>query len=160
MSASSEHLSPEPQEARGAPGSRDTGADEPSGGPAQRPSGSLRGDESVPAYAESGKPDQTGSEKTEVPPSDAKPAVPPYEGRQTSAKPETGDDAGGAREGGAVKPTSDADYKAPSPQETPGGATASPAEEQPAAGMPETDRGDDMTGPAHMSGVEPGEQHR
>ena len=32
-------LQEEPQEARGAPGSRDTGSDEPGGGPAERPSG-------------------------------------------------------------------------------------------------------------------------
>jgi hypothetical protein len=30
-------LSEEPQEGRGAPGSRDTGADEPAGGPVDRP---------------------------------------------------------------------------------------------------------------------------
>lgn len=34
-----EHLSEEPQSARGAPGSRDTGSDEPGGGPADRPEG-------------------------------------------------------------------------------------------------------------------------
>ncbi len=33
------HLQAEPQEARGAPGSRDTGSDGPSGGPADRPTG-------------------------------------------------------------------------------------------------------------------------
>lgn len=33
----------EPQEARGAPGSRDTGSDAPAGGPAERPAG--RGEE-------------------------------------------------------------------------------------------------------------------
>jgi hypothetical protein len=33
------HLSAEPQEERGAMGSRDTGSDEPAGGPADRPSG-------------------------------------------------------------------------------------------------------------------------
>jgi hypothetical protein len=33
-------LSPEPQAERGAPGSRDTGADEPGGGPVSRPAGS------------------------------------------------------------------------------------------------------------------------
>jgi hypothetical protein len=34
-----EHLAEEPQYERGAPGSRDTGSDEPSGGPVDRPSG-------------------------------------------------------------------------------------------------------------------------
>lgn len=33
------HLKAEPQSARGAPGSRDTGADEPAGGPVDRPVG-------------------------------------------------------------------------------------------------------------------------
>jgi hypothetical protein len=33
------HLREEPQEERGAPGSRDTGSDEPSGGPVDRPTG-------------------------------------------------------------------------------------------------------------------------
>lgn len=32
-----EHLEEEPQDERGAPGSRDTGSDEPGGGPADRP---------------------------------------------------------------------------------------------------------------------------
>ncbi len=35
-----EHLGEEPQEERGAPGSRDTGSDEPGGGPVDRPSDS------------------------------------------------------------------------------------------------------------------------
>jgi hypothetical protein len=34
-----DHLQAEPQEARGAPGSRDTGSDEPGGGPVDRPAG-------------------------------------------------------------------------------------------------------------------------
>ncbi|MCW2532013.1 MAG: hypothetical protein JWP62_1583 [Blastococcus sp.] len=33
------HLQEEPQAARGAPGSRDTGSDEPGGGPVPRPAG-------------------------------------------------------------------------------------------------------------------------
>lgn len=109
MSTSNEHLSEEPQEQRGAPGSRDTGSDEPSGGPTDRPSGTYHGDEAVPAH-EGGGSGQTGREKTEAPPSDAEPAVPPYEGRQTTAKPDSGvDDGGDARTGGAVKPGSAAD---------------------------------------------------
>jgi hypothetical protein len=35
----SEHLTEEPQDERGAPGSRDTGSDEPDGGPVERPVG-------------------------------------------------------------------------------------------------------------------------
>ncbi|MGE2713520.1 hypothetical protein ACQI4L_05645 [Mycolicibacterium litorale] len=157
MSNSDDHLSEEPQEQRGAPGSRDTGADVPSGGPADRPSGTLRGDETMPAYAEEGKPGQTGSAKTEARPSDTEPAVPPYEGRQTTAKADTGGGGGETRTGGAVKPVTDTDYKDPSPQTTPGGATASPADEQPAASMPETDRDDDVVGPSHTAGTARGE---
>jgi hypothetical protein len=37
----------EPQAARGAPGSRDTGADEPAGGPADRPAGRTEDDTDV-----------------------------------------------------------------------------------------------------------------
>lgn len=35
-----EHREEEPQDERGAPGSRDTGSDEPGGGPVDRPEGS------------------------------------------------------------------------------------------------------------------------
>jgi hypothetical protein len=36
-----DHLQEEPQSARGAPGSRDTGSDEPGGGPVNRPTGAA-----------------------------------------------------------------------------------------------------------------------
>jgi hypothetical protein len=162
MSTPGEHRSEEPQEERGAPGSRDTGSDEVSGGPTNRPSGTYRGDETVPAHDEHGKPEATASAKTEVPPSDTKPEVPPYEGRQTTAKPEGKEaQSEGARTGGAVKPVSDSDYKAPSPQETPGGATASPAEEQPASQMQESEREDDrVDSPAHTPGTGQAEHKR
>jgi len=162
MSTPGEHLSEEPQEERGAPGSRDTGSDQPSGGPADRPSGTYKGDESVPAHSAHGKAEATGSEKTEAPPSEEKAAVPPYEGRQTSAKPEGEETEGqGARTGGAVKPVSDSDYKAAPPEETERGATASPAEEQPASQMPETERADDRVDtPAHTPGTGQAEHKR
>jgi hypothetical protein len=35
------NLEPEPQAERGAPGSRDTGSDEPGGGPVDRPAGTA-----------------------------------------------------------------------------------------------------------------------
>jgi len=38
------HLQAEPQEERGAPGSRDTGTDQPGGGPVDRPAGTASGD--------------------------------------------------------------------------------------------------------------------
>ena len=49
--APGEHLEPEPQDERGAPGSRDTGSNEPAGGPAQRPAGTSdeQSDSSVDA---------------------------------------------------------------------------------------------------------------
>ena len=38
------HLQEEPQSARGAPGSRDTGSDKPGGGPVDRPAGGSDAD--------------------------------------------------------------------------------------------------------------------
>jgi hypothetical protein len=160
MSTSGDHVSEEPQEERGAPGSRDTGSDLPSGGPADRPSGTYKGDESVPAYDDGGKPDfETGF--TNRPPGDTKPAVPPYEGRKEGAEPaDDSTEAAGARTGGATRPTTDPDYKSPPPGETAGGTTASPAQEQPASGGSESERDDDTVGPAHTSGVGRAEDKR
>ena len=39
------HLEEEPQSERGAPGSRDTGSDEPAGGPVDRPTGTSDADD-------------------------------------------------------------------------------------------------------------------
>ena len=136
-------------------GSRDTGSDEPSGGPADRPSGAYKGDESVPQHGEAEKADfQTGF--TTEPPRDVKPEVPPYEGRKTSA--ESGDttEKAGARTGGATAPTTDPDSKG----DTAAGATTSPVQEQPAASGGETDRDDDMVGPAHTPGTGRAEDKR
>ena len=41
------HLDEEPQSERGAPGSRDTGSDEPAGGPVDRPAGTTDTDQHV-----------------------------------------------------------------------------------------------------------------
>lgn len=73
--------------------------------------------------------------------------VPPYEGRRESA--DVGQDAvrDGVRVGGATGPVEDAD-----PPDTSGG-TGSPADEQPASRMPETDTDDDRVGPAHHAGT-------
>jgi hypothetical protein len=122
-------------------GSRDTGSDLPSGGPADRPSGEYKGDESVPTYGDAEKPDfETGF--TTEPPRDVKPEIPPYEGRKESADSGDSTEKAGARSGGASAPTTDSDYKSPAPGETAGGATASPAQEQPASQTSESDRGD------------------
>jgi hypothetical protein len=91
-----------------------------------------------------------------IPPQDTKPAIPPYEGRQTSAK-----DIGVADDpstGGATRPEEDSQYRSPKPQGTPGGATASPADEQPASQASET-QGDDqgVEAPAQTAGTRRGE---
>ena len=54
------HLDPEPQSERGAPGSRDTGSDEPGGGPVDRPADTAddQTDTSVnPQSSDEGAPD-------------------------------------------------------------------------------------------------------
>lgn len=61
-------------------------------------------------------------------------AVPPYEGRREAADVDGADEAvqDGAYVGGATGPVADDRMKAPDPAETEGGATTSPADEQPA----------------------------
>ncbi len=66
-----------------APGTRDTGADVPSGGE-DRPSGEYQGDESVPSMGDAENP-EVDTTFTNEPPQDADPAVPPYEGRTSGA---------------------------------------------------------------------------
>jgi hypothetical protein len=146
----SEPLSEEPQEERGAPGSRDTGSDEPSGGPVDRPSGTYEGDESVPAHSDPDNPQNYGGTGT-LPPQDTGSTVPPYEGRKGATEPGSAPKDPGSS--GATRPVADPDYKSPSPGDTPGGATASPADEQPASGTSETDRDDDRVGPGHTPGT-------
>jgi hypothetical protein len=83
-------------------------------------------------------------------------AIPPYEGRQTGAQNigET-DDPG---TGGATQPEEDPEYRSQKPTDTPGGATASPADEHPASEGSET-RGDDdgVQAPAQVTGTRHGE---
>lgn len=148
-----QQLSEEPQSERGDIGSRDTGSDRPSGGPTDRPEGDVEGSEEVPSHGGS-EENQYGGAGT-LPPQNTPPATPPYEGRQTSAKP-----TGGEGAAGSVKPVESSSYKASSPEATPGGATASPGDEQPAAEQPETDLDDDRVGPAHTAGTSRGEQRR
>ena len=140
-------------------GSRDTGSDLPSGGPAQRPSGTYEGDESVPQHGGGEKLDFDVGFTTD-PPRDVKPEVPPYEGRKKSADADDSSEKSGARAGGAAAPTPDPDYKSPSPAGTPGGATASPAHEEPASSASESDRDDDMVGPGHTPGTGRAEDKR
>jgi hypothetical protein len=151
-STSGQHLSEEPQAERGEPGSRDTGSDKPSGGPTDRPEGAVGGAEEVPSHG-GAEEAQYGGPGTR-PPGDAEPAVPPYEGRQTTAKP--GQEGGG----GGVKPAESTSYKAPAPDSTAGGATASPADEQPAAQQSEREADEGQPGPAHTAGTSRGEKQR
>jgi hypothetical protein len=82
-------------------------------------------------------------------------AVPPYEGRRESGRakgPETSKK--GPRTGGATGPVEDPEMKAEEPDRTPGGATASPADEKAAGRMRGAEDPDEQgTGPAHQRGV-------
>lgn len=128
-------------------GARDSGSDTPEHGQADRPVGTVDEDANPPMSDPTATDTYGGT--GEVPPQDTGSAIPPYEGRQQSAVTE------GA--GGATRPAEDAEFKSASPSDTPGGATQSPADEQPASQMPETDRDDDRVGPAHVAGTRTGE---
>lgn len=153
------HLSEEPQHERGDVGSRDTGSDQPSGGPADRPDGAIEGNESVPSMGVGDEAIVQSGAGT-LPPQNTDSVLPPYDGRQTQAKPESeAGEAGGKNEGAAV-PTTGGSYRSPAPESTPGGATASPADEQSASEQPETDVNDDRVGPAHVPGAGQAENKR
>jgi hypothetical protein len=91
-----------------------------------------------------------------IPPQDTGAAIPPYEGRQTSAK-----DIGAADDpstGGASRPEEDSEYRSPKRQDTSGGATASPADEQPASQGSETQSDEQgVEAPAQVTGTRRGE---
>ncbi len=82
--------------------------------------------------------------------------VPPYDGRRESADVDSKEQSikGGAKTAGATGPVADDEMKAPDPANTEGGATAAPADEQPASQMPETDPDDEGVGPAHTKGTQ------
>jgi hypothetical protein len=130
-------------------GARDTGADTPEQGSGDRPIGTVDEDANPPMSDPTASDTYGGT--GEMPPQDTGSAIPPYEGRQQSAG-----TAGQAATGGAG-PATNPEYKSVSPSDTPGGATKSPADEQPASDMPETDRDDDRVGPAHVAGARRGE---
>jgi hypothetical protein len=90
-----------------------------------------------------------------LPPQDTAPAVPPYEGRRETADVDSGGDRTereGADVGGATGPVVDDEPKAPDPRDTPGGAVASPADDEGRQDGPDvpTDPG---VGPAHAAGT-------
>ncbi|OBG28664.1 hypothetical protein A5764_02180 [Mycobacterium sp. 852002-51057_SCH5723018] len=130
-------------------GVRDTGSDTPEQGRGDRPVGTVDEDANPPMSDPTASDTYGGT--GELPPQDTGSAVPPYEGRQESA-------AGGSEgAGGATGPAADSSFKSASPSDTPGGRSQSPADEQPASEMPESDRDDDSVGPAHVEGTGRGE---
>lgn len=91
-------------------------------------------------------------------------AVPPYEGRRETADVDVDPDGeerlhrDGANVGAATGPVeSGAGMTAPEPADTPRGAAASPADEQPAAESGGSDPGEASVGPAHHPGTTRGE---
>lgn len=129
-------------------GVRDTGPDTPEQGRGDRPAGTVEEDANPPMSDPTASDTYGGT--GELPPQDTGSAVPPYEGRQQGADLD-------AQGGGATGPAEDAGFKSASPSDTPGGRTQSPADEQPASEMPESDRDDDRIGPAHVEGTGRGE---
>jgi hypothetical protein len=85
--------------------------------------------------------------------------VPPYEGRQESADVDDEENLhrDGANVGAATGPVESEARKAPEPADTPRGAVASPADEQPAAESGGIDPGEASVGPAHYRGTTRGE---
>src|SRR3954464_5943755 len=86
-------------------------------------------------------------------------AVPPYEGRRESADGDGEEKLhrDGANVGAATGPVESDERKAPDPADTPRGAVASPAEEQPAEESGGADPGEASVGPAHHPGTTRGE---
>ena len=87
-------------------------------------------------------------------------AVPPYEGRQ-GAQEVDGEEKvhrDGANVGGATGPAESAERKAPESADTPRGAVASPADEQPTERTASGEEGEASVGPAHYAGTTRGEE--
>lgn len=95
----------EPQEARGAPGSRDTGADTPAGGTTEREPGDIGHEETTSAQGTD--PERTARFTAEDIPG-GEPVTPPYEERKKTAN-EPEETATGKDDdedvGGATSPT-------------------------------------------------------
>ncbi|MFG3615067.1 hypothetical protein [Nocardia sp. NPDC047654] len=95
----------EPQSARGAPGSRDTGAHVAAGGPADREPGRIDHEEMTSAHSDDTK---KGTEFTSEAPSGTESATPPYDERKETANAPSETATGkvdDARVGGATTPT-------------------------------------------------------
>jgi hypothetical protein len=85
--------------------------------------------------------------------------LPPYEGRRETADVDDRSESEkeGAKTAGATGPVLDDEMKAADPTDTARGEHASPADEQPADQMPESESSDPGVGPAHVSGTQRGE---
>ena len=85
--------------------------------------------------------------------------LPPYEGRRETADVDdhSKTEKEGAKTAGATGPDRDEDMKEPDPADTARGRQASPADEQAAHQMPESETSDPGVGPAHTSGTQRGE---
>jgi hypothetical protein len=141
MSNPGEQLTGEPQAERGGPGSgepgsRDTGSDRPSAGTAGRDSGTLDDQRETPDAEDPSIYGGTG----ELPPQDAKPFLPPYEGRSTT---ETNPRSGAGESAGFS---------------TAGGASPAGQQSTPQASATESDDG--VEAPAHTAGTGRAEDKR
>jgi hypothetical protein len=129
--------------------------DDQTKGGADRPKGTVDEDANPPLS----DPDEDtvyGGTGT-TPPQDTGAAIPPYEGRQTGG--EIGAQTDDPGTGGATRPEEDSEYRSPKPADTPGGATASPADEQPASQASETEGDDEgVPAPAQASGTRQGNE--
>ncbi|AII07727.1 hypothetical protein C8E05_5146 [Rhodococcus wratislaviensis] len=134
-------LHEEPQSERGPQGSRDAGPDQAGAGQTDRKPGSLDQEEVTSSGEPGTNPTPAGGS---LPPGDAEPAIPPYDGRTTSTKEGRPEHDAHVDSGG---------MQSPKPGQTPRGAVASPAEEKPAAQTAETEGSDSGVGPAHQGGV-------
>ena len=86
-------------------------------------------------------------------------AVPPYEGRRETADVDPQDESttDGAKVAGATGPVEDDQFKAGDPDATERGTVASPADEQPADQMPESEESDPGVDLSHVAGTSRGE---
>lgn len=88
--------------------------------------------------------------------------VPPYDDRQRSGDVDSKGKSTkqGAKTAGATGPVEDDEMKADRPEDTPRGAVASPADEQPAAESGGSAPDEGSVGPAHVAGTRRGEDMR
>ena len=149
------HLQEEPQAERGAPGSRDTGSDEPGGGPGG-PAGRRRRTRTAtprstrrarstparrtcrpatrPADGRGGESHDHVTRRARARPTSSGKEVPPYEGRRETADVDGEEEVrrDGANVGGATGPVESDEQKAADPADTP----AARAPHRPTSGRP------------------------